>query len=228
MPSIKKLMDQHPPHRHNHIGAPQHGASAASLPIALTEAQGPAQPWLQGEKKGRRKVDSKSNLHSLKLTFLASSGSSNSRPAFHTVPQTPTSTGHALFIDASLPFSRELGSGSRERRPNLEISVGAGAATAAAAPRGRDVESKGGGASLLRGRDVARGGGESARGGAAGRDLLNAGIVRWPRSLGTEATAHAPRRRWAGSRAPVTNRVQACGGCGGCDGDVSGPRAGWC
>lgn len=55
MPSIKKLMDQHPPHRHNHIGAPkgQHGPSAASLPIALTEAQGPAQPGLQGERKGR-------------------------------------------------------------------------------------------------------------------------------------------------------------------------------
>lgn len=146
-------------------------------------------------------------ISSLKLTFLASSGSSNSRPEFHTVPQTPTSTGLALFIDASLPFSRELGSANRERRPNLEISVGAGAATAAAAPKGRDVEPKGGGASLLRGRDVARGGGESARGGAAGRDLLNAGIVRWPRSHGTEATAHARRRRWAGSRAPVTNRL---------------------
>lgn len=206
----------------------QHRLSAASLPIALTEAQGPtpasaARRQLKEEGQLQETAPQPSTVLSGLCWSPLTLDQKSKLP-----PQAPRPPGLALSTDASLRFSRDHGSASREGRTNLEISVGAGVGTAAVTPAGRGAEPGEGGASPQRGRGVSGGGGESDRGGAAGRDLLNAGIARWRGSLWTEATAHARPRRRAGSRAPVTSRPRACGGCVCCDGDVSGPGAGWC
>lgn len=156
--------------------------------------------------------DFERNLLSLQLSFRISWGPLTLDQWFTLsppLPPAPTPAGLALFIDASLPFSRELGRGEPGRE-NKSSNLGWRRGPAAAeSPGGAGLGAQGGGSSPQRRRDVAGGGGESPRGGAAGRDLLNAGSARRPGSLGTDATAHARRRLWAGSRAPETSRLLA-------------------